>query len=127
MPMLERLEKPLVYYADEKLEDSSDGENGLGISCGNGENKGTGDSGRDGGKWGKDGWATEDYGADDEDESEGEDNCLGIGCDTSSGEGDDAGSDSRQDKDKWGRDGRATNEDYKFTMQTTSRMVRGRV
>ena len=55
MPMLERLEKPLVYYADEKLEDGSDGENGLGISCGNGENKGAGDGGRDGGKWGKDG------------------------------------------------------------------------
>ena len=74
MPMLERLEKLLVYYADEKLEDGSDGENGLGVSCGNGENKGAGDGGWDGGKWGKDGRATEDYDADDKDESEGEDN-----------------------------------------------------
>jgi hypothetical protein len=55
MPMLERLGKPLVYYADKKLEDGSDGENGLGVSCSNGENEGAGDSGRDGGKWGKDG------------------------------------------------------------------------
>ena len=55
MPMLEWLEKPLVYYADEKLEDGSDGENGLGVSCGNGENEGAGDGGWDGGKWGKDG------------------------------------------------------------------------
>ena len=37
---------------------------------------------------------------------------VGIGCDASSSEGDDAGGDGGRDKDKWGRDGRATNEDY---------------